>query len=69
MTEVYERTEDGTTTCVSAQEALGEGRAAMLDRVTVRAHVAKISRDSGGYDITYKDGRHVVLSPIVSVAR
>ncbi|MGW2490254.1 hypothetical protein ACWCV9_24000 [Streptomyces sp. NPDC001606] len=64
MAKVYKRIEDGTTTRVTAQEALAEGRAAMTDRVTVRAHVRKISRDSGRYDIQYKDGRHVVLLPI-----
>ncbi|MFJ8097039.1 hypothetical protein [Streptomyces griseofuscus] len=63
MVKVYERIEDGTTTRVTAQEALEEGRAAMTDRVTVRAHVRKISRESGGYDIHYTDGRHVVLRP------
>ncbi|MFI1203541.1 hypothetical protein ACH4VR_29615 [Streptomyces sp. NPDC020883] len=64
MAEVYERTEDGITTRVTAQEALNEGRAAMTDRVTVRAYVRKISQDCGRYDITYKDGRHVVLRPL-----
>ena len=59
----YKRTEDGTTTCVTEEEGLNEGRAAMLDRVTVRAHVRKIPHDSGRYDITYKDDRHVVLVP------
>ncbi|MFD7956063.1 hypothetical protein ACFV4X_21520 [Streptomyces ardesiacus] len=59
----YERTEDGITIRVTAQEALAEGRAAMTDRVTDRAHVRTISRDSGSYDITYTDGRHVVLAP------
>ncbi|MGW1155978.1 hypothetical protein ACWD45_32440 [Streptomyces rubiginosohelvolus] len=62
-TKTYERTEDGITTRVTAQEALAEGRAAMTDRVTDRAHVRTISRDSGRYDITYTDGRHVVLAP------
>lgn len=64
MTKHYERIQDGITTHVAAQEALDEGRAAMLDRVTVREFVRKISEDSGRYDITYKDGRHVVLRPI-----
>ncbi|MGW4180376.1 hypothetical protein [Streptomyces rubiginosohelvolus] len=62
-TKTYERTEDGITTRVTAQEALAEGRAAMTDRVTDRAHVRTISRDSGRYDITYTNGRHVVLAP------
>lgn len=62
----YARTEDGITTRVSAQAALDEGRAAMLDRVTVRAQVRTISRDGGRYDITYTDGRHVVLLPIAT---
>ncbi|MEV0966874.1 hypothetical protein AB0J25_30620 [Streptomyces sp. NPDC049910] len=62
-TKTYERTEDGITTRVTVQEALAEGRAAMTDRVTDRAHVRTISRDSGRYDITYTDGRHVVLAP------
>lgn len=61
---IYERTEDGVTTRVTAEEALSEGRAAMTDRVTIRAHVRKISHDSGRYDITYKDGRHVTLTPM-----
>ncbi|MFF4756355.1 hypothetical protein ACWD5R_39575 [Streptomyces sp. NPDC002514] len=64
MTKVYERTEDGTTTRVTAEEALNEGHAAMTDRVTIRAHVRKISEKSGHYDITYKDGRRVVLAPV-----
>ncbi|KAB7835698.1 hypothetical protein [Streptomyces mobaraensis] len=63
-TKIYERTEDGITTRVTAQEALAEGGAAMTDRVTDRAHVRTISRDSGRYDITYTDGRHVVLAPV-----
>ena len=61
---VWERIEDGTTTRTSAEVALQEGRAAMTDRVTVRAFVAKISRESGGWDITYKDGRRVILRPL-----
>lgn len=65
--QMYERTEDGITTCVAEEEALAEGRAAMLDRVTLREHVRKISQESGGYDITYKDGRHVVLIPVDGV--
>ncbi|MEV0575402.1 hypothetical protein [Streptomyces sp. NPDC050392] len=64
MLKPYKRIEDGITTRVTADEALKEGRAAMLDRVTDRAHVRIISEDSGRYDITYKDGRRVVLSPI-----
>ena len=64
MVMVYERTEDGITTRVTAEEALREGEAAMLDRVTDRAHVRKISSDSGRYDITYTDGRRVVLRPV-----
>lgn len=63
-TKIYARTEDGITTRVTAQEALAEGRAAMTDRVTDRARVRIISRDSGRYDITYTDGRHVVLAPV-----
>lgn len=62
--QMYERTEDGSTARVTEEEALVEGRAAMLDRVTVREFVRKISHDSGGYDITYTDGRHVVLRPV-----
>ncbi|MGW2864404.1 hypothetical protein [Streptomyces sp. NPDC001205] len=64
MSKLYKRIEDGTTTRVTADEALEEGRAAMLDRVTFRAHVRIISEDSGRYDITYTDGRHVVLAPL-----
>lgn len=63
-TKTYERTEDGITIRVTAQEALAEARAAMTDRVTDRAHVRIISRDSGRYDITYTDDRHVVLAPV-----
>ncbi|MFJ4965936.1 hypothetical protein ACIP6P_26425 [Streptomyces sp. NPDC088729] len=63
MTKVYERTENGSTTLVTAEKALTEGRAAMLDRVSDRAHVRTISVDGGHYEITYKDGRHVVLAP------
>ena len=62
--QMYERTENGNTTRVTAEEALKEGKAAMLDRVTIRAHVRKVSGDSGRYDITYKDGRRVVLRPV-----
>ncbi|MFE9250902.1 hypothetical protein [Streptomyces sp. NPDC007088] len=61
-TKTYSRTEDGITIRVTAQEALAEARAAMTDRVTDRAHVRIISRDSGRYDITYTDDRHVVLA-------
>lgn len=61
---MYERTEDGITNCVTEEQGLTEGRAAMLDRVTLREHVRKISVNSGAYDITYKDGRHVVLIPV-----
>jgi hypothetical protein len=64
LTKVWERTEDGTTTRTSAEVALKEGRAAITDRVGVRAFVAKISRESGGWDITYKDGRRVILRPL-----
>ncbi|MET8859624.1 hypothetical protein [Streptomyces sp. NPDC004579] len=62
--QMYERTEGGITTRVTEAEALAEGRAAMLDRVSFREHVRKISEESGSYDITYKDDRHVVLIPI-----
>ncbi|MDX3867256.1 hypothetical protein [Streptomyces europaeiscabiei] len=64
---MYERTEDGITAYVTEEEALNEGRAAMLDRVTFREHVRKISQESGAYDITYKDDRHVVLIPVDTV--
>ncbi|MEU3704762.1 hypothetical protein AB0E82_21040 [Streptomyces anulatus] len=63
MTKVYERTENGATTLVAAEKALTEGRAALLDRVSDRAHVRTISVDGGHYEIAYKDGRHVVLAP------
>jgi hypothetical protein len=63
-TKTWERIEDGITTRTPAEEALKEGRAAMTDRVTVRAFVAKVSRESGGWDITHKDGRHVILRPL-----
>ncbi|MFD6335778.1 hypothetical protein ACFWGI_40205 [Streptomyces niveus] len=53
-TKTYERTEDGITIRVTAQEALAEARAAMTDRVTDRAHVR----------ITYTDDRHVILAPV-----
>ncbi|MFE4832927.1 hypothetical protein [Streptomyces sp. NPDC056672] len=64
---MYERTEDGITTYVTEEEGLAEGREAMLDRVTLREHVRKISVESGAYDITYRDGRHVVLIPVDAV--
>jgi hypothetical protein len=75
MIEWYERTEDGVTTRVPAKQAMDEGREAILDRVTVRAHVRKIDRkavrkapgDSERYfqyDITYTDDRRVVLVPL-----
>ncbi|WP_098895675.1 hypothetical protein [Streptomyces sp. t99] len=63
MPQTYERTENGATTHVTAEKALAEGRAAMLDRVSARAHVRTIAVDAGHYDITYTDGRHVVLAP------
>ncbi|MDJ0465051.1 hypothetical protein [Streptomyces sp. H27-C3] len=63
MAKVYERTENGVTTRVTAEEALAEGQAAMLDRVSDRAHVRTISVDGGHYEITYRDGRHLVLAP------
>jgi hypothetical protein len=65
---MYERTEDGITTYVTEEEGLAEGRAAMLDRVTLRECVRKISGKSGAYDITYKDGRRVVLIPVDAAA-
>ncbi|MFF6794294.1 hypothetical protein ACFY9C_35090 [Streptomyces filamentosus] len=63
MSDLYWRIVDGVVTEVSAEEALAEGRAAMLDRVTTRDRVRKIEHDSDRYDITYTDGRHVVLTP------
>ncbi|MGW3154580.1 hypothetical protein [Streptomyces sp. NPDC001089] len=39
----------------------------MLDRVTLREHVRRISEQSGAYDIVYKDDRHVVLIPVGTV--
>ncbi|GHI98186.1 hypothetical protein TPA0906_00520 [Streptomyces olivaceus] len=61
---MYERTEDGITTYVTEGEGLAEGRAAMLDRVTLRERVQKISVESGAYDITYKYDRRVILIPV-----
>ncbi|MFE9437055.1 hypothetical protein [Streptomyces sp. NPDC006640] len=61
---IYERTENGITACVTQAKGLAEGRAAMLDRVTLREHVRMISEESGAYDITYKDDRRVVLIPV-----
>ncbi|GAB2718133.1 hypothetical protein [Kitasatospora kifunensis] len=57
------RTENGIPALVSTTEAQAEFREAMLDRVTVRAHVRKIEGNEGGYDITYTDDRHVTLRP------
>ncbi|MFF4902608.1 hypothetical protein [Streptomyces sp. NPDC001068] len=64
---MYERTEDGITACVTEAKGLAEGRAAMLDRVTLREHVRMISEEAGAYDITYKDDRHVILIPVDAV--
>lgn len=76
MIEFYERTEGGVTTIVTVAEAMEEGRAAMLDRVTDRAKVQKIDRkrvprppaaQAGqlySYAITYKDDRDVTLNPV-----
>jgi hypothetical protein len=72
MIEWYERTEDGVTTRVPAQEAVAESRAAWLDRVTDRALVRKISRERvrkspGETDTHYRvdiNDRHVVLTPL-----
>ncbi|MGW5042166.1 hypothetical protein ACWEQK_28815 [Streptomyces parvulus] len=61
---MYERTQDGITTCLTEEEGLAEGRAAMLDRVTLREYVRVISVESGAYDITYKDDRRVILIPV-----
>lgn len=56
---MFERTEDGITSLVSSQDGLTEINAAMMgeDKRTVRT----MSAGSGRYDITYKDGRRVLL--------
>lgn len=55
---VYERTEDGTVTRVSIQEGLAEVNHAMMEG---KRQVKTMSSQYGRHDITYKDGRHVLL--------
>lgn len=55
---VYERTENGTTTAVSVRDALAEINTAMLEG---RRDVRTMSSGRGRHDITYKDGRHILL--------
>jgi hypothetical protein len=55
---VYQRDENGTTTVIPASEALAEANHAMMSG---QREVKMMSAGSGRYDITYKDGRHVVL--------
>lgn len=75
MIEWYERTENGVTSRVPAQQAIDEGSEAMADRIGRRERVRKIDRtpvrkapgDSERYfyyAITYTDDRHVVLVPL-----
>lgn len=54
----YERTEDGTPTIVSVHQALAEVNTAMMEG---KREVRTMSSGKGRHDITYKDGRHVVL--------
>lgn len=58
MDKIFKRTENGTTTFVSIREGLNEANHAMMDG---KRDVKTMSAGSGRYDITYKDGRHVVL--------
>lgn len=55
---VYKRTEDNKTTIVSVREAVAEVNHAMMDG---KRDVETMSSGYGRHDITYKDGRHVVM--------
>lgn len=61
MNKVYERNENGSVTTVSVKEAMIEANHAMMDG---KREVKAMSAGSGRYDITYKDGRRVVLVPV-----
>lgn len=54
----YQRTEDGVTTIVSVRQALAEVNTAMMEG---KRDVRTMSSAQGRHDITYKDGRRVVL--------
>lgn len=60
-TKAFQRTENNETRIVSIREGLDEANHAMMGG---KKDVKTMSATSDRYDITYKDGRHVVLIKI-----
>lgn len=61
---IYRRTEDGVESYMTVKDALAEVNEAMIGRVVRERRVRTMSSSHGQHDITYSDGRRVVLIEI-----
>lgn len=61
---IYRRTVDGVESFVTVKEALAEVNDAMIGRVARERSTRTMSSSRGQHDITYRDGRRVVLIEI-----
>lgn len=64
MTRMYDRTENGVTTRITAKEALAEVNEAMIGRVVRERRVRRMSSSHGRHSIEYSNGRLVDLREV-----